>query len=399
MGHAPDRDAGEPAALARVVRDRFVDRHGHEPDGVWRAPGRVNVIGEHTDYNGGRCLPIALDRATYAAIGIRHDGRVSAESLQSGDRFEGVLDELDPESINGWPAYAVGVVWAAREAGLRWPGIDIVVTSTVPSGAGLSSSAALECAVAVGVAELGGWLIDDAARRELVAIGVRAEQDVAGAPTGGLDQTVSLFARRAHALALDFATGSMTQVRWEPQSTELELLIIDTRVSHDLSDGGYGDRRQECERAARTLGVPTLSAATPDDIERLSDDRLRRRARHVITENARVDDVVAALGRNDWSDVGALLDASHRSLRDDFEVSCAELDAACAAAVARGALGARMTGGGFGGSAIALVPTAAIGAVRDAITDEFRRRDWREPAFMRSGAAASAGRVPNDSDQ
>lgn len=386
--------------MVAAVVDAFRRRHGRPPDGVWRAPGRVNLLGEHTDYNGGRCLPIALQHATYAAVGRRTDGLVTAESLQVGDRFEATWSRLTPEAISGWTGYCVGVVWAAREAGLAPPelvaaGLDVVVSSDVPIGAGLSSSASLECSVAIAVSELAGRPLDDATRRSLVEIGITAERDVAGAPTGGLDQTVSLFARPDHALALDFATGTMRHVLWNPSDGGLGLLVVDTGATHRLSDSGYGERRRQCELASALLGVDSLSSASLDDLERLDDPVLRRRARHVVTENARVDASITALARGDWPEVGALFEASHRSLRDDFEVSCDELDVACERAVAHGALGARMTGGGFGGSAIVLVPDEALDAVCREIADAYAERGWAPPSFVDGSAGGGAGRVPD----
>ena len=391
--------AGDPAAMAGAVAAQFAERHGRPPDGVWRAPGRVNLMGEHTDYNGGRCLPIGLDHATYAAIGRRDDDRVTAESLEAPGIFAGTLAGLSPTSINGWHAYCVGVVWAARENGILGPGVDIVVSSTVPIGAGVSSSASLECAVAIGLAELTGLELDDDTRRRLIRVCTQTETTVAGAPTGGLDQTASMFAATGCALAIDFADGvdggpgSVARVEWVPEAHGLELIVVDTGVSHELTDGGYATRRAQCEDAAAQLGFTSLSSAAAEDVELLGDDLLRRRARHVLSENQRVSDVIDALGAGRWVEVGERMNESHRSLRDDFEVSCVELDIACDVAVAHGALGARMTGGGFGGSMIALVPIDAIDTVPASIAADFDRRGRTGPAVLRSRAASGAGRV------
>jgi galactokinase len=243
----------------------------------------------------------------------------------------------------------------------------------------------LECCVALAACAAAEVDLDDDVRRRVVAACVRAENEVAGASTGGMDQSVSVLAEGGHALLLDFADGSHRQVPWDPDSAGLGLLVIDTRVHHSLSDGGYASRRDDCEAAARHLGVEHLAAVTDPEaaLAALDDDRLRRRARHVFTELARVDAAVAALDRGDVSALGELFNDSHASLRDDFEVSCEELDAVAETSVRQGALGARMTGGGFGGSAIALVPEGRVAAVEDAVVATFERRGWRAPRILR----------------
>ncbi|HEX4977671.1 MAG TPA: galactokinase, partial [Nocardioides sp.] len=347
-------DPGDPDAVAADLAAAFTDEHGRPPDGVFTAPGRVNLIGEHLDYNGGRCLPFALPHATYAATGVREDDLLTVRSLQVAEPWSGRLGDLGPGSLPGWVAYVGGVVWALREDGIDVPGLDLVLDSRVPLGSGLSSSAALECAVALAACAAAGVAWDEPVRERVVAACIKAENEVAGAATGGLDQTVAVHAEPDHALLLDFADGSRRQVSWAPEQSGLSLLVLDTRVHHQLSDGGYGDRRAECEAAARALGVDRLASVTDQDAAaaRLADETLVRRTRHVVTENARVVAAVAALEAGDLAALGPLFDASHASLRDDFSVSCEELDVACAVAVETGALGARMTGGGFGGSAI-----------------------------------------------
>jgi galactokinase len=373
----------EPGSTAdlrtRVARD-FEQRLGRPPAVVGRAPGRVNLIGEHTDYNGGLCLPLALPHATYAAAAARDDGvlRISASAFDTP--WEGRLADLAPGAVEGWAAYAAGVVWALAEQRVTVPGLDLHVDSTVPVGAGLSSSAAVECAVAVAVAALAGHDLTDDLRERLLAACIRAESEMAGAPTGGMDQAVALFGAQGSALLLDFGAGTRERVPLPLDGSGLALLVIDTRVSHALTDGSYGDRRAECDRAASQLRVDSLSRAT--GWEGLDDPVLVRRARHVLSENQRVRDVVRACAAGDWPAVGALFGASHLSMREDFEISCAELDAAVATAVEAGALGARMTGGGFGGSAVALVPEERIGAVQRAVDAAFVRAGWGAPAYL-----------------
>ena len=387
---------GTSEDLAERVSEAFTDRFGRAPQVVGRAPGRVNLIGEHTDYNRGLCLPVALPHATYAACAPRADGRVRVVSRQADTEWAGGLGEAGPGGVTGWPAYAAGVLWALAEDGFEVPGFDVLVDSTVPVGAGLSSSAALECAVAVGVLSLLGMEPTVPVLERLVAACMRAETEVAGAPTGGLDQTVSLFAESGHALLLDFHDHSRRQVPMPVEAAGLAILVIETRVSHALVDGGYAARRDDCIRAAGLLGLPSLRAATVEDVARLDDERLHRRARHVVTEIQRVRDTVAALARSDgspsdWSAVGRLFDASHASLRDDYEVSCAELDLAVETAREAGALGARMTGGGFGGSALALVQTGAVSEVAAAVESAFDRREFRRPHFLLATPSAAAG--------
>jgi galactokinase len=348
------------------------------PAVVASAPGRVNLIGEHTDYNGGLCLPLALPQRTTVTLTPRDDLLLGLESAQEDDTWEGAADDRP----SGWAAYVAGVVAVLRADGHDVPGFDARVDSQVPLGAGLSSSAALECSVAVGVAGLLGLPLDDAGRRLLATACIRAENDYVGAPTGGMDQTVALLGRTGHALLLDFADGGVTPVPLPLEDAGLTLLVIDTRVSHSLTDGSYGDRRTECAKAADALGVDSLRDTDLDSVERMDDPLLRKRARHVITENQRVRDAVAALDAGDWSSLSTTLDASHVSMRDDFEISCRELDLAVETARAAGALGARMTGGGFGGSAVALVPRSALASIQDAVTTAFADASLRSPAYL-----------------
>ncbi|WP_300401596.1 galactokinase [Nocardioides sp.] len=358
---------------------------------VARAPGRVNLVGEHTDYNDGVCLPIALPQDTVARVSLRAGDRISITSAQQASVWTGDLAGCGPGRVDGWVAYVAGVLWALDQEGYDVPpGLDVHVTGTVPLGAGLSSSASLEVAVAVGVLALTGRRLDESERRRLVQVCRRAETEVAGAPTGGLDQSAALLTEPGCALLLDFQDGSTATVPLGWTAAGLELVVIDTGVSHALTAGDYGARRRECEDAALALGLPSLRDADEDAVRRLADATLRRRAAHVVSENARVLSVVAALDRGSWTDVGELFTASHASLRDAFEVSCPELDLAVDTALAAGALGARMTGGGFGGSAIALLPADRVDAVRRAVDTAYADAGFRAPRHLDAPASAAA---------
>jgi galactokinase len=378
----------DPDDGASRARRLFALRYDDEPTAVATAPGRVNLIGEHTDYNSGLCLPIALPHATYAAARARLDGRVRLVSGEGGKVWQGDLSRLS--KARGWAAYAGGVVWALGEAGHEGTGVDIAVAGCVPLGAGLSSSAALECSVGLAVLELLSVPDDARRRRTLADAGIRAETEVAGAPTGGMDQTIAVLGLSDHALLLDCRSWETSQVPFDPPANGLELLVVDTRVHHALNDGGYAERRSDCEQAARLLGLESLRDATEADLGRLSDQRVRRRARHVVTEIARVAETADALADGDWAGVGALMQTSHTSMRDDFEISCPELDQVVETATTHGAVGARMTGGGFGGSAIALVPADGVADVREAIGAAFADRGWRSPSYLPARASAAA---------
>jgi galactokinase len=382
-------EPGEPATLAAAVRAAFADHYGEPPVSLGRAPGRVNLMGEHTDYNAGLVLPVALPHATYAAARPRGDDLVRITSAQEDESWEGTLAELGPGSIEGWAGYAAGVLWAMREAGHRVPGVDLLVDSRVPVGAGLSSSAALECSVAVALADLLGLELTDDLRRELVEACIRAETEVVGAPTGGMDQTVAVFGEADAALLIDFTSHEHTVVPLDLGGHT--LLVTDTRVKHALTDGGYAARRADCESAAEALGVPTLREATQAAVDGLDDERVRRRATHIVSEIARVTETVAAFEARDWDGLGRLFDASHRSMRDDFEISCPELDTAVAVAGQAGAVAARMTGGGFGGSSVAVVPDERVEAVMRAIDAAFVLEGFRAPAHLRAVPGAGAG--------
>ena len=357
------------------------------PDTVGSAPGRVNLIGEHTDYNAGLCLPLVLPHRTYVALRVRDDDIVRLISAQEPDTpWQGKLGAVGPGTVDGWAGYAVGVAWALREAGQRVGGFDAAVDSCVPVGAGLSSSAALEAAMALALDGAFGLNLSgsEVGGSALVAACIRAENEIAGAPTGGMDQVAALRSKPGHALLLDFRSGARRDVPFDPAGAGLALIVIDTRARHSLGDGQYGERRAACARAAELLGVASLREVTDLDaaVAALPDDTLRRRVRHVVTEMARVEAAVAALDRADFAALGSLFDASHASLRDDYQISCEELDLAVAAAREAGALGARMTGGGFGGSAIALVRAAEVDRVIAAVGAAFDDGGFRAPMFL-----------------
>ena len=375
-----------------------------ERAGIWSAPGRANLMGEHTDYNQGLVLPFAIAQRVTAAAARRHDGMLVLRSRQAPAESATIaLDSLAPGAVSGWAAYPAGVAWALREAGYQVPGATIDINSDLPVGAGLSSSAGLECSTALALIALAGLAVS---RRELVEIARRAENDFIGVPSGIMDQSVSLLCEAGHALLLDCGTREISQVPFRPAAAGIGLLIINTRAEHTHAGGDYARRRAECEEAARQLGVPFLGCLTDAaDAGRLADPALRGRARHVITDNARVlaavDLLRSSSGEPDvYRKVGALLSEAHRSLRDDFEISWPHADVTVDVAAAAGALGARMIGGGFGGSVLALVPADAGRAVRAAIADAFARRSWAAPEFIEtvpSGGAAAW--IPGTTDK
>jgi galactokinase len=357
--------------------------------GVWFAPGRANLMGEHTDYNEGFVLPFALEQGTTAIARRRGDGMIALTSRQRpGPEVVLEMSSLVPGGVKGWAAYPAGVAWALLNAGHDIGGATIAIDSDVPAGAGLSSSAALECAVALALTGLAGL---DVPRPELVAIARRAENDFAGVPTGIMDQSASLLCTAGHALLLDCQSLENTQVPFDAR-----LLVVDTRAGHKLGEGEYAVRRAECEEAARELSVPSLRFITDcAEVARLADPVLRRRARHVCTDNQRVQRAARLLRDGHLAEVGELLTQAHASLRDDFEVSWPQADVAVEAALSAGALGARMIGGGFGGSVLVMLPAdpGAAPPIRDAVTAAYAARDWTPPAFYTAVPSAGAHRI------
>ena len=373
----------------------FRDRFDREPAGLWFGPGRVNLIGEHTDYNDGFVFPFAINRRAVVALAVRDDRMLRVASSFTDEVVEISLDELSPETVSGWSAYPLGVAWALGQKGADLSavtGFDIFIDSDVPIGAGLSSSAAIECATAVALDEVWNLGFD---KQVLVRVGQLAENEVVGAPTGILDQSASLLGETDSAVFLDCRSFESEVIPLGFDDAGLELLVIDTKVSHAHATGGYASRRASCETGARLMGVSSLRDLTVDDLPRAAttlDDETFRRVRHILTENQRVLDTVRVLREEGPGSIGALLDASHASMRDDFEISVAELDLAVDTARAAGALGARMTGGGFGGSAIALTPHALIPAVQQAVSAAFAAAGFTAPDMFVVRAAAGAAR-------
>lgn len=348
----------------------------------WDVPGRVNLIGEHLDYNGGPVLPMAIDRSLTIKVRSRDDDTINLWSDLPGSSKVTFATGVQPGEVDGWAVYAAGIVWSFISAGHRFDGADIVVESRIPSGSGLSSSAALTCGIASALNEMHDFGLN---RTDLALLAQRAEHDFVGAPVGLMDQLAVLYGEAGHAVLIDTAqsppTTEVVPVTWEADG--LTLLVINTRAHHSLADGEYAARREECERAAAELGVEWLSEATLDATIALTDETLKARTRHVLTETARVRAAINAISRSAWTQLGTILTASHASLRDDFEVSCPELDVAVDAALEAGALGARMTGGGFGGSAIALVSLDRVAIVRERVEARYAAQQWTAPeAFV-----------------
>jgi len=383
------------------LRTLFADFAGRAADGIWSAPGRVNLIGEHTDYNDGFVLPFAIDRRALVAVDARDDGMLRIASTFSDEVVEVPLSDLAAAqaagTLRGWAAYPLGVAWALGQFGADLaavPGIDLLIDSNVPVGAGLSSSAAIESAVGLALNEV--WQLG-LPRETLARVGQRAENDVVGAPTGIMDQSASLLSRQDSAVFLDCRSLESRVVPLGFAAAGLTIAVIDTHVTHAHASGGYGERRASCEEGARALGVPALRDLGIDDLDRareLLDDVTFRRVRHVVTEDQRVLDTVRLLETDGPAAIGELLDASHRSLRDDFEVSVPELDLAVETALENGAIGARMTGGGFGGSAIALVPIDGLSRLQVAVDGAFAEHGFAAPETFSVRPSDGALREP-----
>lgn len=421
--------------------DLFVTTYGRAPDGLWSAPGRVNLIGEHTDYNNGLVLPFAIDaRAQVAAARIDEPVLRIVSAQRRGAVIEAPISVLSPGSAaaKGWPAYLFGPIWALAEAGIELPGGEVALDSQVPAGAGLSSSAAVECATALAMSALAEVTLG---RADLARLCQHAENAFVGVPSGLMDQMASATCRAGNLLFFDVGAQTTEHIPFDPAAHGLRLLVIDTQAHHSLADGEYAKRRACCEQAAAILGLDSLRdienadealaiLATAASVPRADRDVLVRRVRHILTENARVQQVVDRL-RNGGSgegsadsggsgvgsnarnagnvgnnarnvgnaggagsgvgSIGSILTASHLSMRDDYQISCAELDVAVDAALAGGALGARMTGGGFGGSAIALVPADSAQSITRDVQDAFAAAGFTAPV-VRSVSPADGAR-------
>jgi len=369
----------------------FARQYGREPEGVWFAPGRVNLIGG-PDYTEMFVLPFARGHGVSAAAARRPDRRIALASRQAGG--EPVVlsfDTLEPGEVSGWAAYPAGVAWALRQAGHLAGGADVAIDADLPAGAGLSSSAALECSVALALTELYGLSLP---RRELAALARRAENDFVGVPSGIMDQIAALRCRAGHAALLDCHTGAVAPVPLDPAAAGLTLLVIDTGTRRALTDGRYAERRRACDQAASALGVRSLRGiANNAELARLTEPSLQRLARHVLSDKRRALQAVDLLEAGDQAAIGPLLTASHRSLRDDYRFSWPQADEAVEAAVEAGAAGARMTGGGFAGCVIALVPADRAGQVRDAVTERFTSRHWSPPHYLDAIPSDAARRL------
>jgi galactokinase len=369
------------------ISHEFQTLFGHLPEVTSEAPGRVNLIGEHIDYSEGFVLPFAIENRTHAAISRSSDGLVRISSHQRKNNIFSIsISDVKPGSKGDWEKYVLGVIWSL---GVK-EGLNILVDGNVPAGAGLSSSAALECAVAVG---LNALLDLGLSEKELARATQRAENDYVGMPCGIMDQSVSIMGKAGSALLLDCRDLSTESIPFSVADAGLELLIIDTQAHHALVDGGYAERRAACESAAQKLGVKSMRDLSMEQLvagrEKLTEVEFIR-ARHAVSEISRVLSTVQALKDRDFKEVGTLINQSHNSLRNDYAVSCPELDVAVDAARDAGALGARMVGGGFGGSAIALLRVEDVDKTRTAIAEAFSNQGFKKPRFFTSLPSAGA---------
>ena len=363
------------------IEEKFLETFGEEPDLIAAAPGRVNLIGEHIDYSEGFVLPFAIKDRTNVAIRKREDSTVRIASAQRRNKVVTVdINNVKPGLKGEWERYALGVLWSM---GLK-TGVDLMIDGHVPLGAGLSSSAALECSVATAVNHLFdmGFSLEDLAR-----LTQKAENQYVGVPCGIMDQSVSLMATTGSALLLDCRDLSTRNIPFDVASSGLELLIIDTQAHHALTDGGYAERRASCESVAAKLGIKSMRELSMTQLDSAKESLTQVeyvRARHAVSEMQRVLDCVEALSKSNFVKVGELINQSHASLRDDYTVSCPELDTAVDAALAAGALGSRMVGGGFGGSAIALIEASKTEETIKAVEKAFADKKFKAPRFFTS---------------
>lgn len=372
--------------LISSLHKKSWDKHAEK---IFSAPGRVNLIGEHTDYNGGLVLPVAISERTWLGVSSRDDMVVRVTSDVSDQVWEWDLQATTPTGLD-WALYPLGVAWLLHQAYGLSHGFDISVTSTVPIGAGLSSSAALEAATALALAS---YIDTDISDLDMALICQRAENTIVGAPTGLMDQVASIFSRENHATLIDFSTMAISHHPLDLGAKGLTLAVIDTQVKHSHATGGYRTRRDECSRALEILRSPTLSDVTLDQLDAASSDLgpvLTSRVRHIVTENARVRETITHLDNGDLDALGDLFQASHESLRVDYEISCAELDAAVDESVRAGAVAARMTGGGFGGSALAIVPQETLPTLATHVSERFEREGFHPPHIFATSISAGA---------
>ncbi|MGC5029980.1 galactokinase [Micromonospora sp. DT229] len=383
----------------RKVADRatagFHQVYAEPPAGRWAAPGRVNLIGEHTDYNDGFVLPFALPLRTVVAAAPQPGETWRVWSELTGETVDfGAAQVTGAGRVTGWAGYVAAMVWSLREAGHRVPGARLAIASDVPLGAGLSSSAALEAAVLAALVDLGGLDLPAEARPRLAQ---RGENQYVGAPTGVMDQSAAIRCRAGHALFLDCRTEQVEHIPFDLAAAGLVILVIDSNAPHRHVDGEYAARRDSCEKAAALLGVPALREVPTEGLDaalaRLPDDETRRRVRHVVTENQRVCDTVDLLRAGRIRQIGPLLTASHTSMRDDFAITVPQVDTAVEAALAAGALGARMTGGGFGGCVLALVEADQSAPVAQAVATAYARRGFTAPTHTTVTPADGATRL------
>jgi galactokinase len=363
------------------IDKKFLETFGEEPDLVAAAPGRVNLIGEHIDYSEGFVLPFAIKDRTFAAVRKRDDSMVRIASAQRRNKIVTVdIADVKPGLKGEWERYALGVLWSMGVTS----GVDIIIDGHVPLGAGLSSSAALECSVATAMNHLFdmGFSLEELAR-----LTQKAENQYVGVPCGIMDQSVSLMATQGFALLLDCRDLSTHNISFDVASHGLELLIIDTQAHHALTDGGYAERRASCESVATKLAVKSMRELSMAQLVAARDQITHTeyiRARHAVSEMKRVLDCVDALSIGDFVKVGKLINESHISLRDNYTVSCSELDTAVEASLAAGALGSRMVGGGFGGSAIALIEASKTAHTIRAVESAFAAKKFKAPRFFTS---------------
>ncbi|MEV6298111.1 galactokinase [Actinoplanes sp. NPDC051861] len=379
-------------SVSSTAEAAFREAYGTGPEGLWAAPGRVNLIGEHTDYNDGFVLPFALPQRTVAAVGPAPDGKWSVCSTLAPEPV--TFGVTGPGEVTGWGAYVAGVVWALQDAGYEVPPVRIALDSDVPLGAGVSSSAAMESVVLTALIDLGGL---DVPLERRPAIAQRAENVYVGAPTGILDQSASIRCEPGRALFLDCRTYEVEQIPFDLAAEGLAILVINSNAPHQHVDGEYGARRKTCEAAAGILGVTALRDVSvpelPEALERLDDDVMRRRTRHIVTENQRVLDTVTLLRSGRVREIGPLLTASHTSMRDDFEITVAQVDVAVRAALAAGAYGARMTGGGFGGCVLALVDADRAEPTAAAVAAAYEEHGFTAPTSWVAVAGPGATRL------